>query len=79
MIQGIYSIHKAKMEQILENGIPNETANVIIRLYTTTKTIVRSPDGDTNSFDIVAVLYRENNRQQHLYTKILVEIYETVE
>ena len=48
------SIHRGKMEQILlEYGLPKETVATIIILYRNTKVKVRSPDGDTDYFDIV--------------------------
>ena len=49
------SIHRGKMEQILlVYGIPKETIAAITILYRNTKVKVRSPDGDTEYFDIVA-------------------------
>ena len=53
------SIHRGKMEQIrLAYGLPKETVAAITILYRNTKVKVRSPDGDTEYFDIVAgVLY----------------------
>ena len=49
------SIHRGKMEQILlEYGIPKETIAAITILYRNTKVKVRSSDGDTEYFDIVA-------------------------
>ena len=49
------SIHKGKMEQILlAYGLPKETVIAIMILYKNTKIKVRSPDGDTNFFDIVS-------------------------
>ena len=49
------SIHRGKMEQILlVYGIPKETVAAITILYRNTKVKVRSPDGDTKYFDIVA-------------------------
>ena len=49
------SIHWGKMEQILlAYGIPKETVAAIMILYRNTKVKVRSPDGDTEYFDIVA-------------------------
>ena len=48
------SIHRWKMEQILQAyGIPKETVVAITILYRNTKVKVRSPDGDTDYFDIV--------------------------
>ena len=49
------SIHRGKMEQILlAYGLPKETVATIMILYRNTKVKVRSSDGDTNYFDIVA-------------------------
>ena len=49
------SIHRGKMEQILlAYGLPKETVVAITILYRNTKVKVRSPDGDTEYFDIVA-------------------------
>ena len=49
------SIHRRKMAQILlAYGIPKETVAAIMILYRNTKVKVRSPDGDTDYFDIVA-------------------------
>ena len=49
------SIHRGKMEQILQAyGLPKETVAAITILYRNTKVKVRSPDGDTEYFDIVA-------------------------
>ena len=55
------SIHRGKMEQILlAYGLPKETVAAIMILYRNTKVKVRSSDGDTEYFDIVAgVLQRD--------------------
>ena len=55
------SIHRGKMEQILlAYGLPKETVAAITILYRNTKVKVRSPDVDTEYFDVVAwVLQRE--------------------
>ena len=48
------SIHRGKMEQfLLAYGLPKETVAAIMILYRNTKVKVRSPDGDTDYFDIV--------------------------
>ena len=50
------SIHRGKIEQILRAyGVPKETVAAITILYRNTKVKVRSPDGDTEYFDIVAI------------------------
>ena len=55
------------MEQILQAyDIPKETLAAITILYTNTKMIVRSRDGDTDYFDIVAVL-QEDTRAPYLF------------
>ena len=49
------SIDRGKMEQILQAyGIPKEIVAAIMILYRNTKVKVRSSDGDTDYFDIVA-------------------------
>ena len=49
------SIHRGKMEQILQAySQSKETVAAIMILYRNTKVKVRSPDGDTAYFDIVA-------------------------
>ena len=49
------SIHRGKMEQILPAyGLPKETVATITILYRNTKVKVRSLDGDTEYFEIVA-------------------------
>ncbi len=49
------SIHRGKIELILlAYGLPKETVAAIMILYKNTKVKVRSPDGDTEYFDIVA-------------------------
>ena len=49
------SIHRRKMEQILLTyGLLKETVAAIMILYKNTKVKVRSPDRDTEYFDIVA-------------------------
>ena len=52
------SIHRGKMEQILlAYGLPKETVAAIMILYRNTKVKVRSPDGDTEYFDIICLDY----------------------
>ena len=49
------SVHRGKMSRILRAyGIPEETVTAIMILYQNTKAMVRSPDGDTEFFDIEA-------------------------
>ena len=54
-IKAFESIHKEKVEQILlAYGLPKETVAAIMMLYRNTKVKTRSPDGDTDCFEIVA-------------------------
>ena len=54
-IKAFDSIHCGKMEKILlAYGIPKETVAAIRILYRNTKVKIRSPDGDTEYFNIVA-------------------------
>ena len=62
------SIHRGKMEQILlAYGLPKEAVAAITILYRNTKGKVRSPDGNTEYFDIVAgVLHASSIPLYHL-------------
>ena len=56
------------MEQILlAYGIPKETVAAITILYRNTKVKVRSPDGDTEYFDIVARLLQGDTLAPYLF------------
>ena len=60
-------IHRGKMEQILLSyGLPEETVAAII-LYRNTKVKVRSPDGDTEHFDIVAGVLQGDTLAPYLF------------
>ena len=49
------SIHRGKMKEILSAyGILKETVDAIMIMYQDTQSMVRSPDGDTDFFDISA-------------------------
>ena len=62
------SIHRGKMEQIqLAYGIPKETVAAIMILYRNTKVKVRSPDGDTDYFDIVAAVLQGDTLAPYLF------------
>ena len=62
------SIHRGKMEQILlEYGIPKETVAALTILYRNTKVKVRSPDGDTEYFDIVAGVLQGDTLARYLF------------
>ena len=62
------SIHRGNMEQILlAYGIPKETVAAITILYRNTKVKVRSPDGDTEYFDIVAGILQGDTLAPYLF------------
>ena len=62
------SIHRGKMEEILLSyGIPKETVVAITILYRNTKVKVRSPDGDTDYFDIVAGVLQRDTLAPYLF------------
>ena len=62
------SIHRGKMEQILlASGIPKETVAAITILYRNTKVKVRSPDGDTEYFDILARVLQGDTLAPYLF------------
>ena len=62
------SIHRGKMEQILlAYGLPEETVAAIMILYRNTKVKVRSPDGDTDYFDIVAGVLQGDTLAPYLF------------
>ena len=62
------SIHRGKMEQILlAYSLPKETVVVIMILYRNTKVKVRSPDGDTEYFNIVAGVLQGDTLAPYLF------------
>ena len=62
------SIHRGKMEQILlAYGLPKETVAAIMILYRNTKVKVRSPDGDTEYFDIFAGVLQGDTLAPYLF------------
>ena len=62
------SIHREKMEQILlAFGLLKETVAAIMMLYRNTKVKVRSPDGDTDYFDIVVGVLQEDILAPYLF------------
>ena len=52
---------------LLAYGIPKETVVAITILYRNTKVKVRSPDGDTDYFDLVAGVLQEDTLAQCLF------------
>ena len=62
------SIHRGKMEQIiLAFSQTKETVEAITILYRNTKVKVRSPDGDTEYFDIVAGVLQADTLAPYLF------------
>ena len=62
------SIHRGKMEEILlAYGIPQETVSAIMMLYRNTQSMVRSPDGDTDFFDILAGVLQGDTLAPYLF------------
>ena len=62
------SIYWGKMEQILlAYAAPEETVAAITILYRNTKVKVRSPDGDTEYFDIVAGILHGDTLGSYLF------------
>ena len=67
-IKAFDSIHRGKMEQILlAYSLPKETIAAIMILYRNTKVKVRSPDGDTEYFDIVAEVLQGDTLAPYLF------------
>ena len=66
--KAVDSIHRGKTEQILlAYGLPKETVAAIMILYRNTKVKVRSPDGDTDCFDIVAGVLQGDTLAPYLF------------
>ena len=61
-------LHRGKMEQILlAYGLPKETVGAITILYRNTKAKVRSPDRDTEYFDIIAGVLQGDTLAPYLF------------
>ena len=66
--QAFDSIHRGKMEQILlAYGLPEETVAAIMMLNRNSKVKVRSPDGDTDYFGIVAGVLQGDTSDPYLF------------
>ena len=66
------SIDRSKMEQILEAyGIPNEMIKAIMIMYKNTRAFVRSPDCDTEFFDIIAGVLQGDTLAPYLFIIVL--------
>ena len=62
------SIHRGKMEQtLLAYGLHKETVATIMILYKNTNVKFRSPDGDTDYFDIVAGVQQGDTLTPYLF------------
>ena len=72
------SSHRVKMEQILlANGLPEETVAAIMMLYRNPKVKVRSPDGDTDYFDIVVGVLQGDTLAPYLFIICLDNVLRT--
>ena len=72
------SIHRGKMEQILlAYGLPKETVAALTILNRNTKVKVRSPDGDTEYFDIVAGILQGDTLAPYLFIICLDYVFNT--
>ena len=66
------------MEQILlAYGLPEETVAAIMILYRNPKVKVRSPDGDTDYFDIVAGVLQGDTVAPYLFIICLHYVFRT--
>ena len=71
-------IHRGKMEQILlAYGLPKETVTAITIFYKNTKLEVRSPDRDTEYFDIVAEVLQGDTLAPYLFIICLDYVFRT--
>ena len=72
------SMHRRKMEQILlAYGLPKETVEAIMMLYKNPKVKVRSPDGDTDYFNIVASVPQGDKLAPYLFIICLDNVLRT--
>ena len=66
------SIHRGKMEWILlTHGFPKETVTTIMMLYKNMKVKIRSLDGDTDYFNIVAGVLQGDTLAPYLFINCL--------
>ena len=62
------TIHQGKLcEILLAYGFPQETVDAIARLYKDYKSMVRSPDGDTDFFKIPSVVLQGDTLAPYLF------------
>ena len=72
------SIHRPKLVMILKSyGIPNKIINAIMILYSNNKSMVRSPDGDTELFDINSGVLQGDNLAPLLFIITFVYVLRT--
>ena len=70
--KAFYSIDRSKMEQILETyGMPNEIIKAIMIIYKNTQVFVRSPDVDTEFFNIIAGVLQGDTLAPYLFIIVL--------
>ena len=66
------SIHRGYMKEILSAyGIPKETVDAIVIMYQDTRSMVRSPDWDTDFFDISARVLQGDTLAPYIFIKCL--------
>ena len=66
-VKALYVL-RGKMEQILlAYGLPKETVTAIMIRYKYTKAMVRSPDGDTKFFNIVAGVLQGDTQAPYMF------------
>ena len=62
------SIHRGKLfEILLAYGLPQETVNAIYMLYQDSKAMVRSPDSDTDFFQIISGVLQGDTLAPYLF------------
>ena len=68
------------MEQILETyGMPNEIIKAIMIIYKNTQVFVRSPDVDTEFFNIIAGVLQGDTLAPYLFIIVLLYILRNVD
>lgn len=62
------SVHREKLAEILLSyGVPEEIVSAIMMLYINTRSMVRSPDGDTDFFDVTAGVLQGDTLAPYLF------------
>ena len=71
--------HRGKIMQILlAYGLPKETLTAIMILYKNTKAMIRSPDRETDDFDIDAGVLQEDPLARYLFILYLDNVLRTL-